>query len=195
MGRTRQFDEDKALAAAMHLFWEKGFSATSMQDLEQATGLKRTSIYNTFGNKRLLFQKTLALYTLQVEELLASIMDEAPTCREAMGRWLSAVIAMHFSEETPGGCLMILSVLEGSQHDEETKDMAAALFHRERDMVQTRLQRGVDQGDLPQDFDCLAVAGAMAAASSGIMVLAMANYPRHALEEIGRATLHLFSRD
>lgn len=189
MGRARQFDENKALQAAMHLFWEKGYSATSMQELEQSTGLKRTSIYNSFGNKRSFFQKTLDLYGRQVEELLRSIMDEAPTCQEAMARWLAAVIDMHFSQETPGGCLMILSVLEGGQHDQQTKEMAAALFHKERDIVQDRLQRGVDEGEFPQGFDCRAVAGAIAAASSGIMVLAMANYPRESLEEISRASL------
>lgn len=191
MGRMRQFDKDKALAAAMHLFWARGYSATSIQDLEQATGLKRSSIYNTFGNKRTIFQKCLALYRLQVEELLTTTMAEAPTCREALARWLSAVIAMHFSEQTPGGCLMVLSVLEGGQHDEQTREMAAALFYQERDMVQARLQKGVAQGELPPDFDCRAGAGAITAASSGIVVLAMANYPRQALEEISHATLAL----
>jgi TetR/AcrR family transcriptional repressor of nem operon len=193
MGRARQFDEDTALGAAMHLFWEKGYSATSIQDLEQATGLKRTSIYNTFGNKRRLFQKTLVLYRRQVEELLGGIMEEAPTCQEAMARWLQAVIDMHFSEETPGGCLMILSVLESSQHDQETKDMAAGLFHYERDTIQARLQRGIEQGELGQNFDCEAVAGALTAASSGIMVLAMANYSRNALEQIRRGTLGILA--
>ncbi len=195
MGRAKQFDEDEALDAAMHLFWEKGYSATSLQDLEQATGLKRTSIYNTFGNKRSIFQKTLALYGLQVEEMLATTLQGAPTCRQAMASWINAVIDMHFNEETPGGCLMILSVLEGGQHDQQTKDMASALFHRERDMIQARLQRGVKEGELPRDFACQAVAGAISAATSGIMVLAVANYPREALEEIGRTLLQLFGQE
>lgn len=179
------------MAAAMHLFWEKGYAATSLQDLEEATGLKRTSIYNTFGNKRTIFQKTLLLYRLQVEELLAAIMKEEATCRKALARWLRAIIDMHFSKDTPGGCLMILSVLEGSQHDQETKEMAAVLFRKERDMVAARLEQGVRDGELPQDFDSDAVAGAISAASSGLMVLAMADYPRKALEEIGHATLGL----
>lgn len=195
MGRAKQFDEDTALQAAMHLFWEKGYGATSMQDLEQATGLKRTSIYNTFGNKRSIFQKTLALYSSQVEELLTTIMTEAASCREAVANWFTAVIDMHFSQQTPGGCLMILSVLESSQHDQATKEMAAALFHKERDLVTSRLVQGVAEGELPTDFDCAVMASAIAAASSGIMVLAMANYSREALEAIGRANLALLSRE
>ena len=191
MGRTKQFDEATALASAMQLFWAKGYAATSLQDLEEATGLKRTSIYNTFGNKRSIFQKTLTLYRQQVEEKLASIMNEAPNCRAAISQWLTAVIDMHFSKETPGGCLMILSVLESSQYDEQTKEMASSLFHKEKDMVAKRLKHGVKEGELSKDFDCNGVAGAVAAASSGLMVLAMAGYPRKALEQVAQATLRL----
>ncbi len=193
MGRTKQFDEHTALAAAMKLFWEKGYTAASLQDLEQATGLKRTSIYNTFGNKRSIFQKTLVLYSKQVEEMLRTIMAEAPTCRQALATWFAAVIDMHFSEETPGGCLMILSVLESSQHDQATKDLAAAIFHTERELVAARLQQGVRAGELGKDLDCQAVAAAIAATSSGILVLAMANYPRHELEKIATTNLCLLS--
>lgn len=191
MGRTKQFDEEQALAAAMHLFWEKGYGAASLQDLEEVTGLKRTSIYNTFGNKRRLFQQTLRLYRDQVQAGLDAIMAEAPTCRQAMAAWFQAVIAMHFDKETPGGCLMMLSVLESSQHDEETKELAASLFHYEQQAVQARLQQGVDQGELAADFDSRAVAGALAATSSGLMVLAMANYRRAELEAIVTAALRL----
>ncbi len=191
MGRKKQFDETTALASAMEIFWHKGYAATSLQDLEEATGLKRTSIYNTFGNKRSIFQKTLVLYRQQVEEKLAVIMKEAPNCREAISQWLTAVIEMHFSKDTPGGCLMILSVLESSQYDQETKEMASTLFHKEKEMVAKRLRQGVKEGELAKDFDSNGVAGAVAAASSGLMVLAMADYPRKALEEVAQATLRL----
>ena len=63
MARTKAFDERRALIAAMLVFWEKGYEATSMQDLEQAMGLRRTSIYNAFGNKRSLFGRVMACCT------------------------------------------------------------------------------------------------------------------------------------
>ncbi len=191
MGRTKAFDEEAALAAAMRLFWQKGYGATSIGDLERAMALKRTSIYNTFGNKRALFQKSLRLYGRQVEEMLGRIMAEAVDCHEAVQRWLTAVIDMQFSEETPGGCLMILSVLESSQHDRQTKEMASAVFYKEQAMLADRLARGVASGELAARLDCRAVAAAIAAAGAGMVVLAMADYPRSALEEIARTTLAL----
>lgn len=191
MGRTKAFDEEAALAAAMRLFWKKGYGATSIGDLERAMALKRTSIYNTFGNKRALFQKSLLLYGRQVEEMLAKIMLESVDCHEAVRRWLTAVIDMQFSEEAPGGCLMILSVLESSQHDQQTKEMASAVLYREQAMLAHRLERGVASGELAPRMDCRAVAAAIAAASAGMVVLAMADYRRAALEEIARASLAL----
>lgn len=68
MGRTKAFDEEAALAAAMRLFWQKGYGATSIGDLERAMALKRTSIYNTFGNKRALFQRVCASMAVRLRD-------------------------------------------------------------------------------------------------------------------------------
>lgn len=62
MARPRTFDEGRALDAAMHAFWANGYEATSTQDLCEATGLGRSSIYNTFSSKHDLFKRSLARY-------------------------------------------------------------------------------------------------------------------------------------
>ena len=62
MARPRKFDEGRALDAAMEAFWAAGYEATSTQDLCDATGLGRSSIYNTFKSKHDLFERALARY-------------------------------------------------------------------------------------------------------------------------------------
>jgi TetR/AcrR family transcriptional repressor of nem operon len=62
MARTREFDKDQALDAAMNLFWERGYEATSIQDLVDATGVQRQSLYDTFGSKHELFLQSLMRY-------------------------------------------------------------------------------------------------------------------------------------
>ncbi|ADV84364.1 TetR/AcrR family transcriptional regulator [Terriglobus saanensis] len=62
MARTKEFDQEEALDAAMHLFWEHGYEATSIQELVEATGVQRQSLYDTFGSKHELFLQSLMRY-------------------------------------------------------------------------------------------------------------------------------------
>ena len=62
MARTKAFDEQEVLSKAMELFWEKGFHATSIQDLVDQLGINRASMYDTFGGKEQLFMQSLQLY-------------------------------------------------------------------------------------------------------------------------------------
>ena len=66
MGRTRSYDEDAVLRGAMHAFRRKGYQAVSIRDLEEATGLKAGSIYNSFGDKAGLFDAAFAHYNQAV---------------------------------------------------------------------------------------------------------------------------------
>ena len=65
MPRAVEFDNAKVLESAMDLFWKKGYHATSMQDLTEATGLNRSSLYNTFGCKMQLYRTALTQYQKQ----------------------------------------------------------------------------------------------------------------------------------
>jgi AcrR family transcriptional regulator len=58
-GRPRQYDEESALQAAGQVFWTKGFSATSLDDLSVAMGMNRPSIYGAFGDKEALYRRAL----------------------------------------------------------------------------------------------------------------------------------------
>lgn len=62
MARPREFDTDTAVRAALYVFWRKGYAATTMKDLEQATGMGRMSLYNAFGSKEELFLAALERY-------------------------------------------------------------------------------------------------------------------------------------
>ena len=68
MARTREFNYDEALESATRLFWEKGYEATSIQDLVAATGVNRASLYETFGDKRELFRKALERFRCAQEK-------------------------------------------------------------------------------------------------------------------------------
>lgn len=183
MARTRQFDERQALTAAILQFWEKGYEGTSLQDLEEAMGLTRTSIYNAFGNKRQLFERVLSCYQESVLASLFVAMDSAANIRDGVRRLLDAALGIHFDKDNPGGCLVVLSVLESEQHDEHSRAMLEQTMQELKRMLQSRLTQAKKTGELPADLDATGMATTIAATMAGMMVLGKAGYPKSALRK------------
>jgi TetR/AcrR family transcriptional repressor of nem operon len=183
MARTRQFDERQALIAATLQFWEKGYEGTSMQDLEEAMGLTRTSIYNAFGNKRRLFERVLSCYQESVLAALFVAMDSAANIRDGVRRLLDAALGIHFDKDNPGGCLVVLSVLESEQHDEHSRAMLEQTMQELKRMLHTRLVSARKAGELPAELDVAGTATTIAATMAGLMVLGKAGYPKSTLRK------------
>ena len=84
MGRHREFDVEKALDAALCVFWRKGYEGASYADLTEATGVERPALYSAFGNKEALFRRALARYYERYLDYLPEALratDVAGSCR------------------------------------------------------------------------------------------------------------------
>ncbi|WP_086559837.1 TetR/AcrR family transcriptional regulator [Streptomyces africanus] len=175
MARPRMFDEERALDAAVRVFWERGYEATSTQDLCDATGLGRSSIYNTFQSKHALFERALARYldTMTVTQtavlddmerpaadrvraLLALVVEGEAECREGSGRAL--------------GCLGVNTVVELAGRD----PAAAALLERDtvRRLAAYRavMEAGRRDGSITSSRDPEALARFLNATVAGLRV-------------------------
>ncbi|MEM9142485.1 MAG: TetR/AcrR family transcriptional regulator [Bacteroidota bacterium] len=84
MPRIVEFKEEEVLRSAMVVFWEKGYSGTSMQDLVDATGLNRSSLYNSFGSKLALYQETLRRYAKETGTVFQKALLKAQNPLEAV---------------------------------------------------------------------------------------------------------------
>lgn len=167
----------------MLVFWEKGFEGTSIQNLEEAMGLKRTSIYNTFGNKRALFERVMACYKESVMAALLADMDSAPDIREGVRRLLNGALKIHFDEDNPGGCLVVLSLLESGQHDARSQAALQQTIHDMKNALQVRLTRAKKAGEFPAGLDTAATATTIATTMTGMMVMGKANFTRASLKK------------
>jgi TetR/AcrR family transcriptional repressor of nem operon len=78
MARTKEFDQEQALDAAMNLFWERGYEATSIQELVDATGVQRQSLYDTFGSKHEMFLQSLMRYQALEGHQLSELIKKHP---------------------------------------------------------------------------------------------------------------------
>ncbi|WP_275463137.1 TetR/AcrR family transcriptional regulator [Streptomyces noursei] len=194
MARPRKFEEERAVDAAMQAFWAAGYEATSTQDLCDATGLGRSSIYNAFTSKHDLFERALARYMEHKNGELAELLDDdARTARQKLRAVLQRIIDEEFTRYPDGrGCLVVNTAIEVSSHD---VSVAAAL---ERDygvrleMLRAVIESGQRAGDIAADRDSRTLAHLLIAAVGGIRVSARAGVDRPTLEGVADATLAAF---
>nr|NIY15977.1 TetR family transcriptional regulator [Nitrospinaceae bacterium] len=140
MAREKEFDEIEALEAASRVFCDKGYEGTSLQDLEKAMGLNRTSIYNAFGNKRCVFNRVLIQFVECGRQRWQGVLDEAETAREGISNLLHKVVDLNYGPE-PQSCLITLSLMERSQHNGASQELIEQAMHAFKKLIQKRLEK------------------------------------------------------
>ena len=153
MARPKQFDVEEVMQEALDAFWEHGYVATSMQDLQEEMGLNRGSLYGTFGDKKKLFLAVLDKYYTQRVEDFQRVLDDPQSPRQALRDLLDRVAREVASDEGSRGCLAAKAAMELAPHD---KDVAAWLkrFHRRNvAMVARTIERGQEQGEISRKLD------------------------------------------
>ncbi len=147
-------------------------------------GLKRTSIYNSFGNKRKLFRAVLGYYCEQVLVRFQVILQTAETSRQMVKDMLAEVINLNFDCDYPGGCLVVLSLMENQQHDQNTRRLLDQSIVELAEAIAQRLESAVDTGELPAHTACRSVADQVVAMIMGMHVMAKAGVPRENLQRL-----------
>ena len=146
-GRPREFEVDDVLDRAIEVFRERGYEASSMADIERATGLNMSSIYNTFGSKEALFNRSLARYE---SVRLAGIADLLAAGTEGLAdlhRALELQQAESVSEWGRGGCFAINTMIELGPRAGDTKEVLADFRRRLAEAIRLPLDRAVALGE------------------------------------------------
>jgi TetR/AcrR family transcriptional repressor of nem operon len=153
MPRPKQFDVDQAMQEALDAFWEHGYTATSVQELQDEMGLNRGSLYGTFGDKKQLFLAVLDKYYEQRIEDFRRVLEETPSARRAIEELLKRVANECTGADGARGCLAAKAAMELAPHD---KDVSAWLkrFHRRNvGMVMKTIERGQRDGEFAKRLD------------------------------------------
>jgi AcrR family transcriptional regulator len=182
-GRPREFCTDAALAAALRVFWSKGYEGASMAELCEAMGITKPSLYAAFGNKEALFRKALDLYE---HEKLAYMSEalEAPTAREVAGRLLHGALASQTGRGEPHGCLGVIgSVACGVEAESIRQEVIARRASSQRALLD-RFERAKVDGDLPASTDVQGLASYLVAILQGMAVQAGAGASPAELERL-----------
>ncbi len=106
-GRPKQYDADTALQAASEVFWSKGFSATSLDDLAAAMRMNRPSIYRAFGSKEAIYRQALAAFCQALDSTFEQTMLQEQDIAKALTKFYTAALAVYTSGEQAKGCLVM----------------------------------------------------------------------------------------
>jgi TetR/AcrR family transcriptional repressor of nem operon len=130
LGRPREFDEDAVLSAAAKAFWENGYHATSIDDLCEATGLLRGSLYGAYRDKKGMLLAALARYSEGRIARLADSLKAAQPGREVLREALLYYIQTASDLDRARACFITNTALELTPHDREVAELIEKIFRR-----------------------------------------------------------------
>lgn len=193
MGRPREFDDRKALDAAMQCFWHRGYEATSVRELSASMGICGTSLYNAFGGKRALFVKALEQYLERTTRERIRRLERTLPPKEAVRAFIHEIIERSLADRERRGCFLINSALEVAPHDPELGQAIASRLGEIEDFFHRAIAAAQAAGDVPTACDARDLARLLLGVLLSIRVLARAKPDRDLLEGVARPALALLN--
>ena len=193
MARSKEFDEERALAAAMDVFWRQGYENTSLEALLREMGIARQSLYDTFGDKRALYLKSMALYRERTNSSLRATLTSAPMVKDGVRRVLLGLVA-ETREQHERGCLLLSANMERAVDDEEIARFLEDNQAEVESIFAEALRRGQTGGELHNGADAGALAKFFVATIQGMRAMARLKSDRRALRQVAKIALAVFDR-
>ncbi|MES9860720.1 MAG: TetR/AcrR family transcriptional regulator [Candidatus Thiodiazotropha sp. LLP2] len=187
-GRKRAFDKSAALDKAMHVFWENGYSGTSISDLTEALGINKPSLYAAFGNKEQLFTTALEHYKSRYgEPVLEKLTKPADLpLVDRIRTYAQGIVDLVCGKSYPRGCLFVKSSCESGSTG--IPDDITSLLQNMGSATQLTLSRLFEleqqQGRISSHTKPEELASYLLSVLYGISVLARQGRPREELNGI-----------
>jgi len=189
MARPREFDVNAALEHAMDVFWSKGYEATSLDDLCEATGLSRSSLYATFGNKRDLLLQTVDRYVERRTPNIRAVLSRQPNIHKGIAALLREFIDQIVSGAGRRGCFLGNCAAELPRSDRTALARVRRGLARTEETFREALARAAAHGELPVGADVDALARFLTASFQGLRLVGKVNPDRAILEDIAATIL------
>ena len=191
-GRPRAFDAKAVIGQAREVFWDKGFSAASLDALSAATKLNRPSLYGAFGDKEDLYLDALEGYRSESLDLLADALDPALPLRENLARVYGAALKTYLHGETAArGCFLIsTATAEAIQHSRVREVLGRSLNDFD-DAIKARMQIALERKELAADADPATLAKLASSVMHSLAVRARAGDTPESLEALARSGVDL----
>ncbi|EJK88038.1 TetR/AcrR family transcriptional regulator [Agrobacterium rhizogenes] len=181
MARPQEFDTADVLNKAMQLFWNKGFESVSLTELLKATGLSKSSLYGTFGNKRELFLAAYDVYRVARAHELEITLNKG-LARNALETFFCKIIADARAVEFTSGCMSTNQAVEMAPYDPQVRGRVEADFQLIEDAFASTIERGRADGSIKSSRSSREIASLLVVAFPGFQVMVRAGAGEARLE-------------
>ncbi|MGK6318398.1 TetR/AcrR family transcriptional regulator [Sphingomonas sp. DT-204] len=186
-GRPRSFDPDRALAAATERFRTRGYAGTSLDELADATGLNRPSLYSAFGDKRALYLAALERIHARAMRGFDRLAEQRLPLRPMLETMFRVIIDGYLTgEDRPSGCVFISTAATAAVADEEVRAQLAGFLAMEDERIERLL---ADAGDEHARTHAPVIAGIV----HSLSVRARAGAPKEELDALARNAIDLIA--
>lgn len=176
MPRVKLFDEQEVLKKAMHLFWKKGYYATSVQDLVDESGINRASLYDTFGGKKELFTKAFTNYREVNTAATKKFLFAHENVREGFGKLFARALRDSETDTDRKGCFTVNTTVEFMPNEQEFAELLQESKTGFEKIFTDYLQYGVRQGQIASDKNLRAAATLFFTFFNGLKVVTKTDF-------------------
>jgi AcrR family transcriptional regulator len=188
MARTKEFDRETALKAAVKAFADRGYEGTSTDDLLKAMGIGRQSLYDTFGDKKQLYLAALRHYNAQNVSDLVRTLNTASSPLAGIEAAL-LMFAAKPAVDAALGCMGVSAICEFGRSDDEITVMTDSMGRTLQGALERRLIDAKALGEISEDVDAVEAACFLASTLSGMKVSVRAGAGPDELRSIARMAI------
>lgn len=189
MSRTRSISDEALLDKALPVFWKRGYAATSLRDLTEATGLSSAALYHRFEDKDGIFVEVLRRYADQDLSPLLSRLQACDDPLAAVRGFFDALLAMTDADPARRGCLLVNTAVDGAPVSESVRALVRERLNKVEAFFRAQLKRAQRAGQLDAEFDVAAHAGLLLGTVLALRVLGRLDPDRARLRRMVRQAL------
>src|SRR3954447_11440851 len=187
-GRPRAYDPQVALARAAEVFWRAGYAGTSLDNLVEATGMNRPSLYAAFGDKRDLYLKTLEYYRDESRVVARAALADDPPLRVLLKRFYDKALALYLTDG-PRGCYSIGTAATVAAVDDGVRAFLADSMRTTDSFLTRQIGKARERGELAPGADPAALGYLATATLHTLAIRARAGLPRKELNALVNAAI------
>ncbi len=189
MPKSVLFDREDVLKKVTQLFWSKGYNGTSMQDLVDVTGLNRSSIYNSFGDKFYLYEESLKYYQKLQQDKLSTYFDEGKSPKQKIITFFEGTATEIMHKEGSSGCFMSNCTTELATSNAQIHDFLVRNKETVTSLFRDLILEGQHHGEIDPEKSADDLAAYLFSSLQGLRVTGILENKPTAIQGIVRQTL------